>query len=78
MENLLLQQGLLAKSGCNCNPSRAEKQNVDRSCWPPRTVSDESMMRERVWWQGLSVDIAAWVEKCQGYAMAESFEKCEK
>ena len=35
----------------------------------------KSLMRERVWWQGMSIDIASWVEKYQSCTMAARPER---
>ncbi|XP_062715403.1 uncharacterized protein K02A2.6-like [Aedes albopictus] len=68
-EDLSVLNGILIKRGCLVIPESLRKKALDVAhSGHPMAAKMKSILRERVWWPGITVDAEEWVEACQACA----------
>ncbi|XP_058828315.1 uncharacterized protein K02A2.6-like [Topomyia yanbarensis] len=75
-EDLSVSNGVLIKRGCAVIPRSLQKKalNVAHS-GHPMAAKMKSILRERVWWPGITIDTEEWVGACQACATTGRPEK---
>lgn len=64
--DLTVQNGILVKTGCAIVPQALRIRALEVAHeGHPSVAKMKSIMRQRVWWPGMSGDIAKWVESCK-------------
>ncbi|XP_053698936.1 uncharacterized protein K02A2.6-like [Sabethes cyaneus] len=68
-EDLSVLNGIVMKRGCAVIPELLRKRALDIAhTGHPLAAKLKSILRERVWWPGMTVDAEQWVEGCQACA----------
>lgn len=75
-EDLSVCNGIVVKRGCAVIPESLRKQALSVAhSGHPMSAKLKSILRERVWWPGMTVDAEEWVETCQACATTGKPEK---
>ncbi|XP_055589807.1 uncharacterized protein K02A2.6-like [Uranotaenia lowii] len=75
-DHLSNENGILVKSGCVVVPDKLRQKTLEVAHeGHPMTAKMKSIVRERVWWPGISKDVAEWVDSCQACALNGRPEK---
>lgn len=74
--DLSIHNGILIKNGCAVVPSKLREKTLSLAHdGHPLAAKLKSILRERVWWPGLTTDAEEWVKSCQICAMNGRPEK---
>ena len=75
-EQLSWRKEMLTKTGAIIVPRSLQKKALKIAhAGHPGESTMKSIMRENIWWHGMSTDIANWVRQCQGCVMVARPEK---
>lgn len=74
--DLSVHNGIVIKNGCAVVPSKLREKALDLAHdGHPMAAKLKSILRERVWWPGITTDAEEWVNACQTCAMNGRPEK---
>lgn len=69
-EDLFVREGMLTKLGCVVIPEKLRTKTLEVAhAGHPLAAKLKSILRERVWWPGMSTDAEKWVKSCKTCAM---------
>ncbi|XP_055543055.1 uncharacterized protein K02A2.6-like [Wyeomyia smithii] len=75
-KNLTVEDGILIKTGCAVIPKSLRTKALEVAhIGHPSTAKMESIVRQRIWWPGISQDVEKWVEGCRTCAINGKPEK---
>lgn len=74
--DLTVQNGIVVKTGCAVVPEKLRKRALQVAHeGHPTTAKMKSIIRQRIWWPGISKDVQNWVESCRTCAVNGKPEK---
>lgn len=70
-DDLTIRNGIIVKTGCAVMPEKLRKRALQVAHeGHPTTAKMKSIIRQRVWWPGISKDVQNWVESCKTCAIS--------